>query len=231
MSSDNSKKKISKKKETSSGDLKKKKARKGTIIDTTTTSTQPFNLSFIDKFYQARTSEQSWKLEGQNYVWIKDKKEVSIIGEVTGRNPETNEFTVLTQDGTTHSVPLDSIFPMNPPDYDYCEDMTSLYHLNDLNLFQNLKMRFEKNLIYTFYGNTLLFINPYQTISKNYSTKKMNRHVGARKDTIEPHIYSVGEKAYFDVIKLSLNQSILLSGESSSGKTVSHFSFFFIFIL
>eukprot|EP01080_Neovahlkampfia_damariscottae_P009504 gene9504-1710_t len=215
MSSDNPKKKSSKKKEVS-GDGKKKKPKKAT---SESTSTQPFNLSFIDRFYQARSTEQSWKEEGQNYVWIKDKKEVCVVGEVTGRNPETNEFTVSTQDGSTHSVPLDSIFPMNPPDYDYCEDMTSLYHLNDLNLFQNIKMRFEKNLVYTFFGNTLLFLNPYQTISKNYSTKKMKRHIGARKDTIEPHIYTVGEKAYFDVVKLSLNQSILLSGESSSGKT------------
>jgi myosin heavy subunit len=99
--------------------------------------------------------------------------------------------------------------------------MASLYHLNDLNLFQNIKMRYEKNLVYTFFGNTLLFLNPYQSLGSKYSSKKMDKHLGARKDTIAPHIYTIGDKAYFDVVKLSLNQSILLSGESSSGKTVT----------
>jgi hypothetical protein len=116
MSTDD-KKKIKKKessKDNKEKDLKKPKKPKKSALENT-----PFNveLSFIDKFYQARTTEQSWKNEGQNYVWIEDKREVCVIGEVTGRNNQTQEFTVLTQDGVTHSIHLDSIYPMNPPDY------------------------------------------------------------------------------------------------------------------
>eukprot|EP01080_Neovahlkampfia_damariscottae_P011014 gene11014-3720_t len=176
-------------------------------------------MSFLDKFYQARESEETWKTGGQNYIWVEDKKEGCTIGEVISRNSETNEFEVLTQNGEKQNVPIALIFPMNGPDFDLCEDMSSLYHLNNYTILQNIKSRYEKNLIYTFFGNTLLSLNPYQDLPSMFSKKQMNLHTGARKDTIEPHIYTVGDKAYFDVIKLSINQSILLFGESSSGKS------------
>jgi myosin heavy subunit len=37
---------------------------------------------------------------------------------------------------------------MNPPKYDYYEDMSGLYHLSLPTIFQHLRQRFQKNNIY-----------------------------------------------------------------------------------
>uniref|UniRef100_A0A914R6J4 Myosin motor domain-containing protein n=1 Tax=Parascaris equorum TaxID=6256 RepID=A0A914R6J4_PAREQ len=47
------------------------------------------------------------------------------------------------------------------------------------------------------------------------------RGAGNQVRELDPHIYAVAEEAFFDLSEYEKNQSIIVSGESGAGKTVS----------
>lgn len=47
------------------------------------------------------------------------------------------------------------------------------------------------------------------------------RGVGKQVRELDPHIYAVAEEAFFDLSKFDKDQSVIVSGESGAGKTVS----------
>ena len=51
------------------------------------------------------------------------------------------------------------------------EDMVDMECLNDAELCENLRIRYEKDEIFTYVGVTLLVVNPYRKIDKLYSEK------------------------------------------------------------
>ena len=50
---------------------------------------------------------------------------------------------------------------------------------------------------------------------------KVYQGVGKQVREYYPHIYAISEEAYFDMCEYGKNQSIIVSGESGAGKTVS----------
>lgn len=89
------------------------------------------------------------------------------------------------------------------------ENLVNLTYINLPTIMNVLKSRYSQDNIYTFNGDILISINPFKKIDIYNSIKSAN--------ILDPHIYSIAEKAYND-INLR-NQSILVSGESGSGKT------------
>ncbi len=89
------------------------------------------------------------------------------------------------------------------------ENLVNLTYINLPTIMNVLKSRYSQDNIYTFNGDILISINPFKKIDIYNSTKFAN--------ILDPHIYSIAEKAYNDVNLR--NQSILVSGESGSGKT------------
>ena len=89
------------------------------------------------------------------------------------------------------------------------ENLVNLNYINLPSIMNVLYMRYLNNNIYTYNGNILISINPFEKIDI-YEYRKLQ-------DTSLPHIYSIAEKAYQNIG--DKNQSILVSGESGSGKT------------
>ncbi|VDO44153.1 unnamed protein product, partial [Brugia timori] len=66
-------------------------------------------------------------------------------------------------------------------------------------------------------------INPYANCSQLYGDDviQVYRGVGKQVRELDPHIYAVAEEAFYDLSKFGKDQSVIVSGESGAGKTVS----------
>ncbi|XP_036399234.1 unconventional myosin-Va-like isoform X1 [Megalops cyprinoides] len=100
-------------------------------------------------------------------------------------------------------------------------DLTALSYLHEPAVLHNLKVRFiDSKLIYTYCGIVLVAINPYENLPI-YGTDIINAYSGQNMGDMDPHIFAVAEEAYKQMARDERNQSIIVSGESGAGKTVS----------
>uniref|UniRef100_A0A914WZP3 Myosin motor domain-containing protein n=1 Tax=Plectus sambesii TaxID=2011161 RepID=A0A914WZP3_9BILA len=96
--------------------------------------------------------------------------------------------------------------------------------MHTFSVLYNLHYRFvEQKTIYTYCGIVLVAINPYEDCSHLYGQEMIQvyRGVGKQVRGLDPHVYAVAEEAIFDMSEYGKNQSIIVSGESGAGKTVS----------
>ncbi|MGH0177060.1 UNVERIFIED_CONTAM: hypothetical protein FKN15_074205 [Acipenser sinensis] len=69
-------------------------------------------------------------------------------------------------------------------------------------------------------GIILVAINPYEQLPI-YGEDVIDAYSGQNMADMDPHIFSVAEEAYRQMAREEQNQSIIISGESGAGKTVS----------
>ncbi|XP_054901055.1 unconventional myosin-Va isoform X5 [Poeciliopsis prolifica] len=160
-------------------------------------------------------------------VWIPDAEEVWKSAELTKdyKNDDASLHLML-EDGTTIDHKLDpktkNLPYLRNPDILVGEnDLTALSYLHEPAVLHNLKVRFiDSKLIYTYCGIVLVAINPYETLPI-YGTDIINAYSGQNMGDMDPHIFAVAEEAYKQMARDERNQSIIVSGESGAGKTVS----------
>lgn len=100
-------------------------------------------------------------------------------------------------------------------------DLTMLSYLHEPDVLYNLEVRFrERQVIYTYCGIVLVAINPYQDLPI-YGSDIIRAYRGHSMGELEPHIFAVSEEAYAKLEREKSNISIIVSGESGAGKTVS----------
>ncbi|CAC5367741.1 MYO5 [Mytilus coruscus] len=100
-------------------------------------------------------------------------------------------------------------------------DLTSLSYLNEPEVLYNLQVRFmDQNIIYTYCGIVLVAINPYADLPI-YGNEIIQAYSGQDMGAMDPHIFAVAEEAFKKMSRFEQNQSIIVSGESGAGKTVS----------
>ncbi|CAK6967247.1 unconventional myosin-Va isoform X5 [Scomber scombrus] len=160
-------------------------------------------------------------------VWIPDVEEVWKSAELTKdyKNGDAS-LQLLLEDGTNLEHKLDpktnNLPYLRNPDILVGEnDLTALSYLHEPAVLHNLKVRFiDSKLIYTYCGIVLVAINPYETLPI-YGTDIINAYSGQNMGDMDPHIFAVAEEAYKQMARDERNQSIIVSGESGAGKTVS----------
>ncbi|GAU33165.1 hypothetical protein TSUD_206240 [Trifolium subterraneum] len=153
-----------------------------------------------------------------SHVWVEDPALAWIGGEVTKINGE--EVHVRTGDGKTVVKSISKVFPKDneaPPGG--VDDMTKLSYLHEPGVLNNLATRYELNEIYTYTGNILIAINPFQRLPHLYDTHMMQQYKGAAFGELSPHVFAVADVAYRAMINEGKSNSILVSGESGAGKT------------
>ncbi|KAI5424027.1 hypothetical protein KIW84_030299 [Lathyrus oleraceus] len=99
------------------------------------------------------------------------------------------------------------------------DDMTKLSYLHEPGVLENLKIRYELNEIYTYTGNILIAINPFQKLPHLYDAHMMQQYKGAPFGELSPHVFAIADVAYRAMINEKKSNSILVSGESGAGKT------------
>jgi myosin heavy chain 6/7 len=154
--------------------------------------------------------------DSKKNCWIPDEKEGFIKGEIESTSGE--QVTIRTEKGEEKVVKKDLVQQMNPPKFEMLEDMANLTFLNDASVLNNLRTRFKNNLIYTYSGLFCVAINPYRRFPI-YESSVILKYKGKKRSEMPPHIFSVADNAYSNMLRDRENQSILITGESGAGKT------------
>lgn len=156
---------------------------------------------------QANWGEKIWtSRKGEDdfsYLWAvykiasisSDKKSVFLMDELTKKVWEVPADQTLSYDESHDSDET---------------DLTRLNYLHEASLLHSLQKRYMDDEIYTFFGDTLISVNPYHDIPGLYH-KQVEQN--------EPHVFSVAERALNYLQKRRKSQSIIINGDSGAGKT------------
>uniref|UniRef100_A0A8B9VUJ2 Unconventional myosin-Va n=1 Tax=Anas zonorhyncha TaxID=75864 RepID=A0A8B9VUJ2_9AVES len=157
-------------------------------------------------------------------VWIPDPEEVWKSAELLkDYKPGDKVLQLRLEEGKVGLyVKSEELPPLRNPDILVGEnDLTALSYLHEPAVLHNLKVRFiDSKLIYTYCGIVLVAINPYEQLPI-YGEDIINAYSGQNMGDMDPHIFAVAEEAYKQMARDERNQSIIVSGESGAGKTVS----------
>lgn len=97
-------------------------------------------------------------------------------------------------------------------------DFVLLDQLTMEEFLKNLQLRFEKGRIYTYIGEVLVSVNPYQELPL-YGPEAIAKYQGRELYERPPHLYAVANAAYKAMKRRSRDTCIVISGESGAGKT------------
>ncbi|KAM5235542.1 unconventional myosin-Vc [Ctenodactylus gundi] len=160
-----------------------------------------------------------------NRVWIPDPEEVWKPAEIAqDYRAGDRALRLRLEDGTELEYPAvpGALPPLCNPDVLVGEnDLTALSYLHEPAVLHNLRVRFaDSRLIYTYCGIILVAMNPYKQLPI-YGDAVIHAYSGQNAGDLDPHIFAVAEEAYKQMARDNRNQSLIVSGESGAGKTVS----------
>uniref|UniRef100_A0A0E0AA18 Myosin motor domain-containing protein n=1 Tax=Oryza glumipatula TaxID=40148 RepID=A0A0E0AA18_9ORYZ len=166
-----------------------------------------------------------WPLHGTkvniivgSHVWAEDPEIAWVDGEVVKIKGEEAE--IQATNGKTITANLSKLYPKDmEAAAGGVDDMTKLSYLHEPGVLQNLATRYELNEIYTYTGNILIAVNPFQRLPHLYDPHMMQQYKGAPFGELSPHVFAVADVAYRAMIHEGKSNSILVSGESGAGKT------------
>jgi len=130
-----------------------------------------------------------------SHIWMEDKDLAWIDGEIfriEDRNVHvraTNGKMVIVSISDIHTK--DTEVPSNGID-----DMTRLSYLHEPGVLNNLAIRYAKNIIYTYTGNILIAINPFQRLPHLSDPYTMEKYKGANFGELDPHVFAIADVSY-----------------------------------
>mmetsp|Transcript_65426 Transcript_65426/g.156435 ORF Transcript_65426/g.156435 Transcript_65426/m.156435 type:complete len:1692 (-) Transcript_65426:12-5087(-) len=160
-------------------------------------------------------------------VWIEEHPQSAYAPGRVEEVRDDGTFIVVDDDGGSFMVQAAKAQTVDPACLTGVDDLLMLNDFNEAALLHNIRVRHAEDKIYTGVGSPILIsVNPYSVISGLYSSTRQReyRNAGAaaasgRELGLPPHLYSVADAAYRTMLSESVNQSIIISGESGAGKT------------
>lgn len=160
-------------------------------------------------------------MKAGSMIWIKGvegKEDAFLKGEIVSIDGDQADVRLESQE--VRRLPLSEIrqrFARN--DGNTAADNTSLVHMNDASILENLHVRHGKDEIYTYTASVLLAVNPYKVIPGLYGEVQCDRYRGKHIGALPPHPYAIADTAYRQLVREKVDQALLISGESGAGKT------------
>ncbi|KAG1216872.1 hypothetical protein G6F35_009682 [Rhizopus arrhizus] len=87
-------------------------------------------------------------------------------------------------------------------------------------VLDTIRTRYLQRNIYTYSGIVLIAANPFARVPL-YDPEVIQQYSGKRRGELDPHLFAIAEDAYRFMIREKANQTVVVSGESGAGKTVS----------
>ncbi|KAL0724721.1 hypothetical protein Bca4012_039320 [Brassica carinata] len=156
-----------------------------------------------------------------SHVWVEDPEVAWIDGVVV--DIKGDEATVKTNDDRENSslADLQVLVTANlsklyikddEAPSEGVEDMTRLSYLHEPAVLENLAIRYGLNEIYTYTGNILIAVNPFQGLPHLYDVEVMEKYKEASFKELSPHVFAIGGIAYsleiyscIDILRLYLS--------------------------
>ncbi|KAK7081389.1 Myosin-IIIa, partial [Halocaridina rubra] len=98
------------------------------------------------------------------------------------------------------------------------DDLAALEFFNDEIILENLYSRWTEGHIYTWMADILIAVNPFSEKCK-YDESVQVKYKSKARSQNDPHIFAIADRAHQDMMHNKEHQTIILSGESGSGKT------------
>ncbi|EMP30584.1 Myosin-7 [Chelonia mydas] len=173
---------------------------------------------YLRQSEKLRLEAQTRPFDLKKDIFVPDVKEEFVKAKLLSR--EGGKVTAETEGGQTVTVKEDQIMQQNPPKFDKIEDMAMLTFLHEPAVLYNLKERYAAWMIYTYSGLFCVTVNPYKWLPV-YNAEVVGAYRGKKRSEAPPHIFSISDNAYQNMLTDRENQSILITGESGAGKTVN----------
>ena len=168
-----------------------------------------------------------WKADGQDEVYsLCVVRSIDVYETIVVGSDEVIEALCVPVETRASQVSVNlittEIYPVNPTLG--ASDMTSMDYLHIPGILRNLKIRWQRSPrdFYTCISNVLVAVNPLTT----QPSPEVGFYMGVNPSTRPPHPYGIAE-GVLTQLKRSImrrnphNQSVVISGESGSGKTVN----------
>lgn len=162
-------------------------------------------------------------------VFLKDDK-VAWVPAVIVEKSKTEARCRLEETDEERTVKLKDYrgFELPRQNAELTADLVDMVHLHEPGILYNIMQRHAQGKPYTRSGDLVVAVNPFQWMANLYSENNrnfyakqlvwQNSHTDPRQG-LEPHIYEVSALSYAELAFQGRNQSILITGESGSGKT------------
>uniref|UniRef100_UPI003AAE03E5 myosin heavy chain, fast skeletal muscle-like n=1 Tax=Centroberyx gerrardi TaxID=166262 RepID=UPI003AAE03E5 len=174
---------------------------------------------YLRKPEKERIDAQCKPFDAKAACFVVDPKELYVKGTIVKKDGGKVTVKVLDSE-ETRTVSEDDVSSMNPPKFDKIEDMAMMTYLNEASVLYNLKERYAAWMIYTYSGLFCATVNPYKWLPV-YDQEVVTAYRGKKRMEAPPHIFSVSDNAYQNMLTDRENQSVLITGESGAGKTVN----------
>jgi len=161
--------------------------------------------------------------------WIPSPAAGWVGAEVTARRevgPSEVEVELLVDGGETVTKKLTEdpspALPLrNPPQLEATSDLVTLSYLNEPSVLNAIRQRYSHLNIYTFSGIVLIATNPFARVDNLYTDEVVQMYNQMEREQLEPHLFSIAAEAFRCMKRDNADQTIVVSGESGAGKTMS----------
>lgn len=161
-----------------------------------------------------------------SWIWLPDKDDVYVAAKVLSETSEsvtfrTLEGEIVSRAGNANTQNLH----VAQEQMIRCdvEDMATLAddEFSQPAILHQLRERYKRDFIYTQMGGILVAINPFKQLGL-YSSEQLDLYSRTEADklhSLAPHIFKIAAEAFLSMLEEKKDQSIVISGESGSGKT------------
>ncbi|XP_019196973.1 PREDICTED: myosin-2-like isoform X2 [Ipomoea nil] len=167
------------------------------------------------RFHESEWNDNiSYFIKKKLRVWSRLQNGQWESGQIQSTSGEKSA--VLLSDESVVTVPTADLLPANPDILEGVDDLIQLSYLNEPSVLNNLQSRYSREAIYSKAGPVLIAVNPFKDVQV-YGNEFVTAYRKKLMDS--PHVYAIADKAYNEMMEGGKNQSIIISGESGSGKT------------